>query len=304
MRGHIKVERNVIYLQYKKEYQPIELLEGDAAIYFNVPISIIENTEMLSIRLSLFSYLSVYRGLNNRMCFSVPLFLEWAGYKSDAHRGGINDKVLDTLNEFCELGYIVYTSERPLTRSSFTEIEFNRNLVYKLGNAEGFAILYWDEVQKIMQYKNINPQDKYLNRNTILLVFAFLRQSIFRTPNELKPEEQSPDGIAERKKRCIEAYNGNYKDISATLGLSNRTVSSAVKVLVQLQLIITAEAYHVKNEDGEYRTPDIIFVNAYKREKKELLAIGESYYLDEIKRKAEKLRLYFPQYHVHKINFI
>lgn len=289
-------------MNYKKEYQAIEPLAGDSAIYFNVPESIIKNKTMLSIRLSVFAYLSVHRGLNNRLCFSVPLFLEWAGYKSDAHIGGINDKVIKTLNDLCELGYIVYTNGNPPKRNSFTEIEFDRELVYLLGYEEGFAILYWDEVQKIMQYTNPNLYDRYLNRNTVLLVFAFLRQAIFRTPNELKPEERSPEGIAARRKRCIEAYNGQYRNIGEILGLSEQTVSLSVKILEQLGLIATAEAYHIKNENGEYRTPDIIFANQYKREKKELLATGESYFLDEIKRKEQSLRSYFPQYHIRKIN--
>ena len=285
-------------MSYEKEFKPIETLKGDAAIYFNVPMSLIEDTEMHSIRVSLFAYLSAYRGLNNKICFSIPMFLEWAGYKSDAHAGGINDKVIDTLDYLNASGYIVYCGSRPITRSSHFEIEFNRDLVYGLSWSESFAILYWDEVQKIMQYKNENHQDRYLNANTVLLVFAFLRQAIFRLPNKLKPEERNPEGIANRRKRCIEAYNGNYKDIGAILGLSERTVSLAVKVLVQLKLIVIAEPYHIQNEDGEFRTPDIIFANAYKRDGKELLTSGDEYALGEIKHKAEYLRSYFPTYHL------
>lgn len=290
-------------MNYEKEFEPIETLEGDAAVYFNVPLSLIEDTEMHSIRLSVFTYLSAYRGLNNRICFSIPLFLEWAGYKSDAHAGGINDKVIDTLDRLNDVGYIVYCGNGPITRitrSSCFEIIFNRELVYNQSWSESFAILYWDEVQKIMQYKNENKQDRYLNANTILLVFAFLRQAIFRLPNKLKPEERSPEGISNRRKRCIEAYNGNYKDIGAALGLSERTVSLAVKVLVQLRLIVIAEPYHTQNEDGEFRTPDIIFANAYKRDGKELLTRGDEYALGEIKRKEEYLRSYFPTYRLRR----
>jgi len=285
-------------LKYEKEFESIETLEGDSAVYFNVPLSLIENTEMHSIRVSVFAYLSTYRGLNNRVCFSIPLFLEWAGYKSDAHAGGINDKVIDTLDWLNVLGYISYYGNNPITRSSCIEIEFNRDLVYNLSWSESFAILYWDEVQKIMRYKNENKQDRYLNANTVLLVFAFLRQAIFRLPNKLKPEERSPEGIENRRKRCIEAYNGNYKDIGTVLGLSERTVSLAVKVLVQLKLIVIADPYHIQDEEGEFRTPDIIFVNAYKRDGKELLTNGEEYALGEIKRKEQSIRLHMPTYRI------
>lgn len=283
-------------MDYKLEFKPIDTLDGDAAVYFTVPLSLIKATEMHPLRLSVFAYLSAYRGLNNKICFSIPLFLSWAGYKSDAHAGGINDKVIDTLNRLNALGYIVYCGSGPITRSSCFEIKFNRNLVYTLSRSERFAILYWDEIQKIMQYKNKNLQDRYLNANTVLLVFAFLRQAIFRLPNKLEPEERNPEGIANRRKRCIEAYNGNYKNIGSELGLSERTVSLAVKVLVQLKLIVIADPYHIRNEDGEFRTPDIIFTNAYKRDGTKLLIKGDKYAFGEIKRKEEYLRSYIPDY--------
>lgn len=285
-------------MKYEKEFQAIATLEGNQSIFFNVPISIIENTEIHSIRLSVFAYLSVYRGLNNRLIFSIPYFLEWAGYKSDAHTGGINDKVIDTLDKLNDLGFITYCGNKILNRSSYIEIEFNRNLVYELCWQESFAVFYWDEVQKIMKYKNENRYDKYLNRNTVLLVFAYLRQAIFRLPNKLKPEEQSPEGILARRKRCIEAFNGNYKDIAAAVGLSERTVSHAVKVLEQLKLIVVAEPYRIKNEIGEFRTPDTIFANAYKRERNELLATGDDYAWGEIKRKEKSIRAVIPSYHL------
>ena len=123
---------------------------------------------------------------------------------------------------------------------------------------------------------------------------------VYQVNNDLIEQERSPEGIANRRKRCIEAYNGNYKDIGAALGLSERTVSLAVKVLVQLRLIVIAEPYHIQNEDGKFRTPDIIFANAYKRDGKELLTNGDEYALGEIKRKEEYLRLYVPTYRLRR----
>lgn len=284
--------------EHKYQYEPIATLNGDAAKNFRIPKSVIVDTEMLGIRIAVFTYLSMYKGLNNKVCFSVPLFLDWAGYKSDAHAGGINDKTIWTLEAFSNLGYVIFLDDRLRTRNSCFEILFNTQLVHDRCFEESFAILYLDEIEKVMEYKNDNLQDRYLNRNIVLLVFAYLRQAIFRTPNELKPEERSSEGIAARRERCIEAYNGNYKNIAMELGLTERTVSLAVNTLEQLELIRTAEAYRFKNEDGDFRTPDILFANMEKRERNKLLATGEDYAMGEITRKAAKMHQYNNKYYL------
>ena len=228
--------------KYKYQYEHIATLNGNAAKNFRIPKSVIVDTEMLGIRIAVFTYLSLYKGLNDRVCFSIPLFLDWAGYKSDAHAGGINDKTIRTLEALSDLGYITFLDNRLRTKNSCFEILFNTQLVHDSCFQESFAILYLDEVEKVMRYTNDNLQDRYLNRNIVLLVFAYLRQAIYRTPNELKPEEQSPEGIERRKERYIEAYNESYKDIAQDLGLTERVVSFAVQALVSIGLIVVAEA--------------------------------------------------------------
>lgn len=291
-------------MKYEKEYAPIAILEGSASRNIRIPKSIIVEKSMMSIRIAVFTYLTIYRGLNNRLCFSIPLFLKWVGYKSDSHSGGINDKVIETLEVLREIGYVTFLGNTPIKRSSCIEIEFNTQLLHEKCFEESFAIMYIDEIETIMHYSNDNSQDRYLNRNTVLLVFAFLRHAIFRTPNELKPEERNPEGIAARRERCIEAYNDNYKNMAAELGLSERTVSLAVQVLVKLELIAKAEAYRIKNEDDEYRTQDIIFANMEKREGKELLAKGKEYAVAEIARKEKRIRKYIPDYRIRTISII
>lgn len=281
------------------EYRDFEELKGSAARYIKIPSSIILYTEMNSKRVSVFTYLSIYKGLNDKLNFSVPLFLEWAGYKSDTHKGGINDSIIDVTDCLSDLDYLYY-SENRLTRTSCVEVKFNTQLVFDDCSCMSFAIIYLDEIEKIMQYKDYNSKDTYLNCNTVLLVFAFLRHAIFRTPNKLKPEERSPEGIKSRRERCIEAYADSYKEIGKLLDLSDRTVSKAVKILEELGLIVVAEAYHIKNELGGFNTPYTLFANAYKREKDMLLFTGENYAIDEINRKAAKIRQYNPYFHIKK----
>lgn len=256
---------------------------------------------MLNIRVSLFVYLSQRKGLDDIVYFSVPLFLNWIGYKSDSHKGAINDKVLETLTWLEDLEYITFLEDKSVNKTSFFKIYFNTQIVHEECFTNRFAIVYLDEIERIMGFKNNNKKDNYLNCNNVLLVFAFLRRSIFRTPNKLKPEERYEDRIADRKERLVEAFNESYKNIAEALGLTERTVSKAVQVLAQLKLIVVAEAYHIKGITSDYVTPDHIFANYEKREGNLLLASGNNYAFDEIKRKEKLIRKYIPDYRIRAI---
>ena len=240
----------------------------------------------------------MYRGLNNRLVFSIPFFLKWAHYKSDSHVGGINDKIIDTLNELNDEGYITYCGDT-LSRTGSIEIEINTEYIGEACSNGGYGVVYLDEIEKIMKC-SIDNKTAYFNCNTVLLVFAYLRDAIFRIPNKLKPEECYPERIEERRKRCPEAYNDTYKDIGLEIGVSAGCVSDAVKVLTELKLIVFEEAYHFKNEENEYRTPDIIFANAYKREDKKQLTFDDSYARMQILNKEEQMKKYFKEYVLKK----
>jgi len=280
----------------KYEYRTPKELESDKAKYLFVPMSLIEDTELYVYRVALFAYLAMYRGLNNRVVISIPRFVEWAGFKSDTHSRGINEKVLVTLDMLNDLGYLTYC-EQP-TKSNIAELVMDMNFVTE-ECANDFAILYIDEVEKIMSYKRANLKDAHLNSFSVLLVFAYLRRKIFRRPNLLKPEERTQEGIEERRKRIPEAYTDNYKDIGEALGLSERTVSKAVRILEELNLIVVAESYHHRM-DGVYRTSYVMFANHEKREKEWLLDSGLEYAHREMELKEQAMEKYTKNYTLKK----
>ncbi|MBQ8814043.1 MAG: winged helix-turn-helix transcriptional regulator [Lachnospiraceae bacterium] len=282
----------------KIEYDSITNLKGTAAHFFTVPKSVIENTELDYRRVALFVYLRSYKGLNERVCFSVPLFLQWANLKNDTHSGGVNDKIIDTLDCLNDLGYVTYLGDKPKNKTFCMDVQFNTQQVFDECSSDRFAIVYLDEIEKIMTYRNMNIKDTHFNCNAVLLVFVFLRMMINRRPNQLKPEEQSIDKIEERKQRLPEAYNDTYKDIAEILGLSERTVSKSVEVLEELGLIMMQQAYHIKIADGEYRTADMIFANMQKRDRGELLASGKEYAYAEIVQKAKNINQHNKYYHL------
>ena len=167
--------------------------------------------------------------------------------------------------------------------------------------SDGFAVIYLDEIEKIMNYKKSNSKDSTLNNTTVLLVFSFLRNRIRRRPNELKPEERTSEGVKKRRERLPDAYENNIINIADELNISYKTLSKIIDILEEeLGLIVTDRAYRVKNEDDEYRTLPTIFANAYKREDKYLLDTGSNYSREEIELKADNMKRYYQGYKIDK----
>lgn len=295
MNNGYEIVYNVVDGKY--EYQRI-LLDNLSSKYIYVPLSIIVNTELDIRRIGVFSYLRVHCGLNNIVNFTVSDMVEWCGGKPDRRIDGFNDKVLSTLDILNDEGYLTYLTEK--SRSTYMKCKFNTEYYYN-ECSDGFAVIYLDELEKIMSYKRENIKDSTLNNMSILLVFAYLRNKIRRRPNELKIEERYPDRIKDRRERLPDAFDGNINDIAAELGISSKTVSKIIDILEHdLSLIVTDRAFRVKNEDGEFRTLPTIFTNAYKREDKYLLDTGDNYSRIEIELKAENMKHTYQGYKIDK----
>ena len=281
----------------KYEYQRIQLDELSSK-YIYIPLSVITDTNMDIRRVSIFSYLKIHCGLNNVIGFTIPDMVEWCGGKPDRRPSGINGKVLSVLDYFNDGGYLTYLTEK--SRSFYTKCLFDTAKYYEQCS-NGFAVVYLDEIEKIMNYEKSNSKDGILNNSTILLVFAFLRNKIYRRPNELKPEERTSDGIRYRRERLPEAYSSNIVDIANEIGVSAKTLSKIIDILeYDLELIVTDRAYRIKNDNDEYRTLPTIFANAYKREDKYLLNSGDNYSRDEIELKVNNMNQHYQNYKINK----
>ena len=292
-----KRQKSCVPIDGKYEYRKIQLEEFQSK-YIYVPLSVITDTELDIRRVGIFSYLRIHCGLNNVIGFTVPDMVEWCGGKPDRRANGSNDKTLATLDILSNRGYLTYLTEK--SRSSYIKCKFDMNYYFE-SCSDGYAALYLDEIEKIMNYQKENIKDSTLNNMTILLVFAYLRNKIRRRPNELLPEERTSDGIKKRKKRLSDAYGSNINDIANELGLSSKTLSKIIDILEQeLKLIVTDRAYRIKNKDDEFRTLPTIFANAYKREDKYLLDTGDDYSRIEIELKAENMKQYYQGYKIDK----
>lgn len=279
------------------EYTKIPL-EDLSSKYIYIPLSIITNIKLDIKRLGIFSYLRIRCGLDNIVGFTIPDIVEWCGMKPDRKINSTNDKFLAAIDDLNSVGYLTYITEK--NRSSYMMCKFNNQYYYD-ECSNGYAVLYLDEISKIMNYQKKNSKDSSITNTTILLAFSYLRNKIIRRPNELKPEERSTDKITDRKKRLPEAYNANINDIASEIGISSKTLSRVIDILeYDLNLIVTDRAYRIRNEDNEYRTLPTIFANAYKREDKYLLVTEEKYSRVEIELKAEQMKKYYQDYKINK----
>lgn len=263
-------------------------LEKSKESYITIPLSLISNDEIDPRRVAVFSYLRCCCGLDGICRFTIPSIVKWCGNKPDRSTNGINEKILNTIDDLNDMGYLTYLTKP--SKSSYIECAFDFEK-YNDEHTGGFATLYLDEINKILNYKKQNSKDSQLINTTILLVFAYLRAKIHRRKNELKPELRSKEGIEKRKQKYPEAYNELLMNIADEIGISEKTLTKAIDVLEEdLGLIVTERAYRIKNNEGEFRTLHTIFANSYKREGKNLLAIGEKYSREEIKIKVDNLR--------------
>lgn len=282
-------------MDYKYEYNKTLLTDLESK-YIYIPLSIITDNTADIKRVGIFSYLRIHCGLSDLIGFTIPDIVMWCGMKPNNREGKINDKFLNVIDGFADKGYLTYLTDK--SKNAYMKCKFDTKYYYEQCS-EGYAVIYLDELQKIMDYKNL--QGNSIDNAIILLVFAYLRNKIVRRPNELKPEERTPERIKQRRARMPEAVCSNITTIAKELGLHKQTLSKAIDVLeCDLQLIVTDRAYRVKNEDGEFRTLPTVFANAYKREDRHRLVVEREYSRIEIKLKAENIKQQYQDYKINK----
>ena len=247
-------------------------------------------------RVGAFSYLRIHCGLNDVVGFTIPDMVEWCGLKPNKRQGSTNDKFLSLVDSLYDEGYLTYLTEKD--RNSYIKCKLNMEFYYERCS-KGYAVIYLDELQKILTYKNL--QGNSINNSTILLVFSYFRNKIMRRPNELKPEERTTEGIKKRRQRLPDAFDGSITDIANELGIHKQTLTKIIDILeLELKLIVTDRAYRVKTDNDEFRTLPTIFANSYKREDKYLLITDEDYGRIEISLKAENMKRYYQDYKIDK----
>ena len=272
------------------EYENPLCLDEGSRFYFQVPESVVFDKDSNDKRVTAFSYFAVRRGLDRKVRYCVNDIVRSTGRKPNGNPNGINEKFAISIERLSEQGYV--TLEGDPLNSTVTVAKFEVDEVVDVCRygGETFANIYVDEFEKISLYDGLNSNNRYVNVDMVLLVFAYLRMSICRRSNKLFAEERSnvDDAIEARRLKYPETHYANYKDIALRLGLTSRAVSDAIDVLVDIGLIY-AESLPRVSINGKWCTSYTVFCNTYRRECGKLLASGEEYYMREIYNTKRKL---------------
>lgn len=272
----------------KYEYSSPKRLDGVSRYFIKIPESIIYEDNAGDKLITTFSFLSIGKGLNDKCMFTVNKMVEWSGKKPDRHAGAVNSRFETAIKYLEENEYVSVDCDVSNVKSTFCcSAEINMDKIHDECNGYDFAIVYVDEIEKILNWKNQNPKDTFSNNDIVLKVFSYFRMIIKRRSNKLPKDDHD---VEERKKRWPEAWNGYFNDMSKEIGVSEKAMSKAVDVLCEIGLLYF-ESFPRKKIGGKWRTIPSIFCNTYKREGQYLLASGEEYYKIEIKNKKKILNI-------------
>lgn len=267
------------------EYPSPKKLSGISRYFIKIPESIIYDNESGDKLVTTFSFFSVSKGLDDRSMFSLNGVVEWSGKKPDRHSYGVNSKFKKSIERLEQNGYIYLNGEISNTRCCVANV--NMEKIHEECDDYNFAVIYVDELEKILDWNNSNSRDAFINNDVLLRVFAYLRMLIKRRPNKLAKDDNDVD---KRKLRWPESWNGYYADMSEELGISARIMSDLVNVLCDIGLLYTESLPRIKVNE-KWKTSHTLFCNTYKREGQYLLASGEEYYKIEIKNKKKILNI-------------
>lgn len=266
------------------EYPSPAKLSGISRRFFKIPKSIICDNGVGDKLVTAFSFFSVRKGLDDKAMFSLNGVVEWSGRKPNRCSSGANAKFEKAIAHLERSGWLSLDDGLSNTRCCTARV--NMRKVDDECDSGYFAIVYLDELEKMLGWTNPNPKDTLVTSDILLRVFACIRMLIRRRPNKVPPD----DDVERRRLRWPEAWSGYYRDIGDDLGISARVVSVAVDALCEIGLLYS-EALPRTRVNGRWVTNHTVFCNAYKREGQCLLASGEEYYMREIENKKRMLNL-------------
>lgn len=257
--------------------------------YVTIPREIIYDKDLGDKRVIVYSFLCCHRALNDSVGFSVPELVKWTGLIPNYHKGKINEKYLDVLELLSHYGYFESCPDFEKLKSIGNSNEYYKAQlnIEKFDVPKEFGIIYFDELQKIINFKeevkNIRDENgnkveidtSRLSSAYILLLLAYIRVNLNRQID---------------KPRCCYRL---YKTISEDIGLSERYITRIVEVLDVMNIIKFAECKRgrYKKDDGSYSfvTTSKIFAD-YRKFKKDnngnVFLDNEYNYKSEIERQA------------------
>ena len=231
-------------------------------------------------RLGVFLFLFCKMSYDMEIFISLKLLCRWLHKELNTHKtSAVTQDLIRLFGEYEKMGFVDIGEEVKTTK--IIDGKINKSKLDDMCNGKDrFAILYIDEIKKILNYDGEVQLDKIY----VLLVFAYFRLVI--------PCQGDFYGAAE----IAEAFDIHYRQIEDELKLSERVISNAVAILIELGILYERRRspmikyFYEGNKKIKKHIPRTsIFCNVYKRKDGRLIGYGEDYYEEEIRKKIELL---------------
>lgn len=253
--------------------------------YVKIPREIIYDKNLGDKRVIIFSYLCSRRALDDTVAFSISELCHWSHLKPNYHDGKINHKYLEVLELLSHYGYFDdYPDFQKLAKEKKNSTDYYNIKVniHKFDIPDNFGIIYFDELYKILNFKEeLENDDIDLTRMSsayILLLLSYLRVNMNRNPD---------------KPLCCYRL---YQKISEDIGLSERYISRIVEILDVMNIIKHKESKRIRykkdNDKFGFITTPKIFADYvhYIKDERGIQKLDSNYdYKKEIQKQLEIL---------------
>ena len=254
-------------------------VEGNPLRYIFVPKAVmhgfLEDSKLMSLRISIFIYLLAHSGCVSDVKFSVKRFaVEWMGKTGNSSLVSLNNDILQVFYSLYNMGFIKYRPD-VFSGSKFDYIvNLNKNKIQMVcGNENSrFAIFYEDELQKIMG----GSKRPY----RALAVYAYIKFQVYY-------REVSKDNSETMMNQYAEVCESTYKNMKHILHMSDHIFNGILDELVELDLIRyipPIRISYIGKKDGKlhHYTMKAIFCLYDRRRNGRIIESGEDYWLREL----------------------
>lgn len=217
----------------------------------------------------IYSYLGSKRGLDDTIGFTINYLVNWLGFTPNRHKNGVNNAVINVLSQLKANNYISIDGDYN-DNKSFCMASINPSMCDVL---DSFALIYFDEFEKIRNFRSITGDKSTVNSSILLLVLAYIRCNMLRRHVPFSGNKSDKPEFCYRM----------YKDIASDIGISDRYISNSVKLLEQLSIIAAKELSRYKDENDGWHTSVTMFVDQYRRTKNGNKTDPEYNYTDELR---------------------
>lgn len=214
-----------------------------------IPKDLIYDKTINENRIAVYSYFFIRQGLDDTVGFSSNHLVKWCGYSIDYHKGRINEKINTIVNQLSENNY--FNLEGHVSADILTIANLNQE---KFCPDSQFALIYDDELDKIRNFKKHTKDVTRMSSSILLLVLSYLRV------NMLRRQDKYIGNKSDKPEFCYRYYINIEKDI----GISNRYISRAVKILSEMGILAYMELPRYKDENGNWHTEVTLFADKYR----------------------------------------